>query len=104
LASTGASTLESAVPVVFEALHHGAGLDLSRIVELCSAAPARLLGLSERKGSLRVGADADVVLIDPHRRVIIQPSTFVSRSRSTPFEGMAMRGAVVAAAVQGELR
>lgn len=50
------------------------GLGLEEAVALASAAPARLLGLGDRKGALRPGADADVVLLDDRLRV---KATFV---------------------------
>ena len=56
----------------------GAGrLTLERWVEVCCTGPARAFGLSGRKGVLAVGADADVVIFDPEREVVL------SRSRTS---------------------
>jgi dihydropyrimidinase len=46
-------------------------LSLERWVEACCTAPARIFGLAGRKGALAVGADADVVIFDPEREVIL---------------------------------
>jgi dihydropyrimidinase len=76
--------------------HHGvrAGrISEERFVELTAAAPARHLGLWPRKGALRVGSDADVVVFDPERRVRIGVATHHMASDYSPYEGMEIVGA-----------
>ena len=64
--------------------------------------PARVLGLS--KGTLKVGADADVTIIDPEVRWTVRANEFKSRSRNTPFEGVELTGRAVRVIVDGEMR
>ena len=58
-----------------------------------SGNPAKILKLADR-GSLETGKEADVVLIDPDREYVIDPATFVSRGKNTPFGGYHARGCV----------
>jgi len=65
-----------------------------------SAGPARLFGLAN-KGTLKVGADADVTVIDPEAEWTVDPEHFASRGRSTPFTGLTLRGRVTETIVGG---
>ena len=64
-----------------------------RLVEACSAAPARIFGLRD-KGELRVGADADVVIYDPEAPGTIQASYLHAMAGYTPYEGWPVSGRV----------
>jgi dihydroorotase (multifunctional complex type) len=67
-------------------------LGLERVVELVAEAPARLYGLYPRKGSLEVGADADVVLVDPAAERTLDDGSVVSKAGWTPYAGRRVRG------------
>lgn len=68
------------------------GLSLARIVELASANPARAFGLFPRKGAITIGADADLVVIDPSREQVVSPGVLHSAQDFTPFAGMRITG------------
>ncbi|HYE89833.1 MAG TPA: dihydroorotase family protein, partial [Terriglobales bacterium] len=68
------------------------GLSLARIVELASANPARAFGLFPTKGAIAVGADADLVVIDPEREQVVSPAVLHSAQDFTPFAGLRLRG------------
>jgi len=61
-------------------------------VRLCAEAPARAFGLWPAKGSLRPGADADVVVWDPQRRQSLDAEALHMRVDHSPYEGMAVLG------------
>jgi dihydropyrimidinase len=61
-------------------------------VRLCAEAPARTFGLWPAKGSLRAGADADVVVWDPLRRHLLDAATLNMNVDHSPYEGMAVEG------------
>ena len=57
-----------------------------------SANPARAFGLYPRKGTIAVGSDADLVVLDPNREQIVTPETLHSAQDFTPFAGVRVRG------------
>jgi dihydropyrimidinase len=63
-----------------------------RWVEVCSAAPARMFGLSGRKGVVAPGADADIVVYDPHRRHVLSASTHHMNVDYSCYEGREVQG------------
>ncbi len=75
-------------------------IDLPRLIELLTVNPARLLRLD--RGTLSVGAPADVTLIDPGLEWTVRPGEFASRSRNTPFGGWQLKGRAVRTVVAGE--
>jgi dihydropyrimidinase len=78
-------------------IHHfgvGAGrISLNRMVDLLATQPAKLFGLYPRKGTVAVGADADLVVFDPERRETISASTHHSRCDYSLYEGTEVVGA-----------
>ncbi len=75
-------------------------IDLPRLIELLTVNPARLLKLD--RGTLSVGAAADVTLIDPGLEWTVEPEKFASRSRNTPFGGWRLKGRAVRTIVAGK--
>jgi dihydroorotase-like cyclic amidohydrolase len=68
------------------------GLRPARVAELAAANPARAFGLYPRKGTIAVGADADLALIDPDRERVVEPAVLLSAQDFTPFAGMRVTG------------
>jgi len=95
----GITGLETAVPLVFDRLVHTGRVTVRRAIELLSSNPARVLNLPG--GSLAVTAPADVVVLDPERRVRVDAARQRTRSRNTPFHGWELRGAVALTLVAG---
>ena len=97
--------LEHALPLYREALVDSGAIGWPRLVELMTLQPARLLGLdSMGLGTLRVGAPADVTVIDPDAAWSVDPASGRSKSRNTPFAGRALRGRAVHVFVDGDHR
>ena len=74
-------------------------LTLSQIVEKMSWNPAKILGIPA--GTLKLGADADVVLFDPTLEWVVNENALHGKSRNTPFKGMHLKGKVIATFLQG---
>jgi dihydroorotase-like cyclic amidohydrolase len=70
-------------------------------VELASAGPARVFGLYPKKGAIREGSDADLVVVDPDREGTIRAADMHSKCGWSAFDGMPVRGAVVHTLVRG---
>jgi dihydroorotase len=90
-AANGVVGLETAVPLLLDRLVRPGTVDLPTLVTRLSTAPARLLNLPG--GSLAPGAAADVTILDLERPWTVDPATFRSRSRNTPFAGATGTGA-----------
>ena len=76
-------------------------LDWPDLVRLLARNPAQLYGLWPRKGVLRPGADADVVLYDPEPESILTDEAIHMRAGYTPFQGMRVQGKVVSTLRRG---
>ena len=81
-----------------ELMYHGAvneeRLSLERWVEVCSTTPARMFGLFPRKGTIAVGADADIVIFDPKGKHVLSAATHHMRTDYSCYEGMQLSGGV----------
>ena len=91
--------LETAVPLSLDRLVHAGRIRLSRLVELLSVNPARILKVAG--GSLSEGVAADITIIAPDLKVRIEAAKLRSRSKNTPFDGWELRGGVAATLVGG---
>ncbi|MGE5188720.1 MAG: dihydroorotase [Gemmatimonadota bacterium] len=100
-ASNGIIGLETALPLCL-ALLAGGKVSPARLVELLSANPARILNL-KGKGSLGVGDDGDVTVIDPEAEWEVRAADLRSKSRNSPFLGWTMRGRAIATIRGGRL-
>lgn len=95
-AGSGIPGVELTGPLMWDRALSGA-VTLEDVVRWTSEAPARVFGLDDRKGSLRVGRDADFVLLDPTRTRRLEAAGFRTRSAGSlrHVEGRVVRGAIV---------
>jgi dihydroorotase len=100
-APMGVIGLETTVGVVFTALVHPGIITLSAAIERMSSNPAKILGIPG--GSLEVGKPADITIIDLDKKWVVDPDTFASKGRNTPFKGWRLRGKAYATIVKGEV-
>ena len=98
----GLPGLDTTLPRLLDAAHAGL-ITYERITEVYARTPARLYGLAPRKGSLEVGADGDVVLVDPNLRWTVRDEDVVSRAAWSPYSGRTFTGRAVATFVGGRL-
>ena len=98
-AHTGTPGIQDQLPLMLDAMRKEK-LTLDRVVDLTSAAPARIFGL-DKKGSLAPGSDADIVLVDLERSWTITNEAVQSKIGWTPYDGRAITGAVVRTLVRG---
>ena len=73
------------------------------LVALFSRNPARIFGLSPKKGSLEVGTDADIAIFDPAASGIISKASIRTAAGYSPYEGLAYRGAPVMTILRGQV-
>lgn len=91
-AANGIIGLETSLPLTLALVREGV-ISESRMVELMSVAPARILGVPG--GSLAVGDVADVTVIDPERQFTYTKEMIVSKSANSPFIGWKLQGKAV---------
>jgi dihydroorotase len=100
LAPFGIVGLETTVSLCLDRLVAAGVIGLARLIELLSTGPARVLNLPG--GTLAPGSVADVTLLDLAREVTVDPRSFQSKSRNTPFAGWKLRGAPAGTILGGQ--
>jgi dihydroorotase len=95
----GITGLETAVSLCFDRLVHAGVITVTRLIELLSVSPARILRVPG--GSLSEGAAADISILAPDLAVTVSAARMRSKSKNTPFDGWRLRGGVAATIVDG---
>jgi dihydropyrimidinase len=99
----GGPGIENRMQLIY---HHGVNagrLTLNRFVEVTATAPARILGMYPRKGTIAPGSDADLVLWDPNAEHTISAATHHMRVDYSMFEGFKVKGNAQQVYSRGEL-
>lgn len=97
----GISSLQIGLAAVWTGAH-AHGRTVRDVARWMSESPARLVGLSGKKGAIAVGCDADLVFWDPDAEHTIDAATLEHRHKITPYEGRTLRGAVMRTILRGE--
>jgi len=97
----GVIGLETAIGLALERLVHPGKIPLTRMVELFSTGPNRVLNL--QRGQLAVGAPADITILDLERNWTYDVNKSASKSRNSPFDGHTFRGGPAATVVSGRI-
>ena len=100
-AKSGVPGLELFLPLFHSEAVARRGLPLGLLTRMLSENPARRMGLWPRKGSLAVGADADAVVFDPHRRWRVDEAALLTPAGWTPYHGRDVVGAIERVIVRG---
>ncbi|MCK4583001.1 dihydroorotase family protein [Candidatus Bathyarchaeota archaeon] len=96
----GLPAVETMLPLLLTKVNEGV-LELGTLIDAASANPAKVMGQFPRKGCIRVGSDADLVLVDMKMQRVIRGEGLHGKTKWTPFEGWRTRGAPVATYVRG---
>ncbi len=99
----GVPGLATRLPILFSEGVGKGRISLEKFVQLTAANPARLFGLYPRKGAIAPGADADLVLWDPAKRVTITNDLLQQAIDYTPYEGLDVTGWPVMTLRRGEV-
>ena len=97
----GIPGLETTLPLLLTALKQGK-VTLLRLQEVLAEKPSKCFGLSS-KGFIRMGLDADLVVIDMKRSFVVNPDNFHTRAKYSPFTGWRLVGKAVKTFVKGHL-
>lgn len=101
--ANGMPGLETRLPLLFDAMVSKGRLGLHKFVELTATAPARLYNLAPRKGSIAIGADADIAIWDPERQVTLADAAMHDQTGYTPYAGRRLTGWPVTVLRRGEI-
>ena len=99
----GAPGMEERMTVLFSEGVMQGRISATRFVDLVSTTPARLFGLFPQKGDILPGSDADVVILDPEARYILQNNDLHGPSDYSLYEGMTLTGRIDAVYLRGVL-
>ena len=100
-AAFGISTLETALGQLMALVHSGA-IDLPLLIEKMTLAPARFLRRTDI-GTLKQGAPADITIIDPDTKWVVDTAQFASKGKNTPLQGATLKGHVHATLLEGQI-
>jgi len=100
--SPGISGIELAFSICYTNLVKTGKISLMKLSELMSFNPSQILGLN--KGLIRKGVKADLVLIDLSEQFIVNPSTFYSKGKNTPFSGKSLAGIIKTVIKEGIIK
>ena len=96
----GVPSIDIYMPLLLDLVADG-WLDLERLAGVTAARPARIFGLPT-KGSIEVGKDADLAIVDPTATTRVRAADLPCTAGWSPYEGRTLRGAVVETWSRGE--
>ncbi|MFQ5891598.1 MAG: dihydropyrimidinase [Candidatus Methanofastidiosia archaeon] len=99
----GAPGIETRIPLIYSEGVSKERFSINRFVELTSTNPAKLFGIFPEKGTIAVGSDADLVIFDPKKEVVLGAENLHQNVDYTPYEGMKVKGYPVKTIVSGNL-
>jgi dihydropyrimidinase len=88
----GMPGLETLMPLTYTHGVLGGRLSIEDMCRKLSTAPARIMGLGDRKGAIAVGMDADIAVIHPEKRMTVDPAAMETNADWSPFEGWDLAG------------
>ena len=98
-AETGASGIETLLPLSLE-LYHNGSVNLETIIKALTSSPAKILKIN--KGNLSIGNDADFCIVDIKKPWVVRKEKLISKSKNTPIEDKKLQGKVMNTFVNGE--
>lgn len=96
----GISGIETALSLSLRLVHEGI-ITLSQLVEKMAVAPSQILNVN--KGSLKIGSDADITIVDINKEWKVDSESFVSLGKNTPFDGWVLKGMPVITICNGKI-
>ncbi|MDH5361854.1 MAG: dihydroorotase [Aigarchaeota archaeon] len=100
---SGVPGIETMLPFLLSEGVNRSRISLQRLVTITSRAPATIFGLSHRKGAIRVGLDADLILVNLRKTKAVSTDELHSKVKRSPFEGMRLKGWPTTTLVRGRI-
>lgn len=99
----GIPGVEERIPLMFSEGVMKNRIDLQKMIEVCCVNPARIMGLTFSKGIIQPGYDADIVIMDPEKKVKLNRDMLHSRCEYTAYDGFELAGYPVMTISNGEI-
>ncbi len=101
-ATRGTVGLETSFAVGNTYLVRNKALTLNELISKMTYKPAKILGI--KKGTLNIGTDADIAIIDPNKKWVVNPDNFESKGKNSAFANKTLYGQIVHTLVNGEIK
>ena len=102
LAAFGISGFETAFGCLMSLVHSG-DVSLTQLISKLTCEPARVIGKTDELGTLKIGAPANMTILDPDQEWIVNSRDFASKGKNTPYDGYKFRGKVMATVANGKI-
>jgi dihydropyrimidinase len=99
----GAPGIETRIPLLFSEGVNKGRISVTKFAEVSATNPAKLVGLYPQKGTLAIGSDADIMIIDPEKEVTITQQGLHSNTDFTPYEGWKVKGYPITTISRGKI-
>ena len=98
-AATGASGVETLLPLALE-LYHNESIKLNKIIKALTCNPAKILKIN--KGNISIGNDADFCILDIYKPWVVKKENLISKSKNTSVEDRKLQGKITSTYIKGE--
>ena len=102
LAAFGISGFETAFGCLMKLVHQGA-ISLAQLISKLTCEPAKVIGRNDGLGTLKIGASANIAILNLEREWTVDSSKFASKGKNTPYDGETFRGKVLATIANGRI-
>ncbi|MBD7916410.1 dihydropyrimidinase [Clostridium sp. Sa3CUN1] len=99
----GAPGIEERIPLIFSEGVMKNRISINKFVEVCCTNPAKIFGMYPKKGTIQVGSDGDITIIDPNIEKILKAEELHSNVDYTPYEGIKVKGYPIYTILRGEI-
>ncbi|MBN1057473.1 dihydropyrimidinase [Clostridium botulinum] len=99
----GAPGIEERIPLIFSEGVMNGRISINKFVDLCCTKPAKIFGLYPKKGTIQVGSDGDIVIIDPQKEVTMSNSNLHSNVDYSAYEGIKVKGYPIMTISRGKI-
>lgn len=99
----GVPGVEERIPLIFSEGVMKNRISINKFVEVCCTNPAKIFGLYPKKGTIAVGSDADITIIDPNKEVVLTTDKLHSNVDYTDYEGFNLKGYPIFTILRGKV-
>ena len=99
----GVPGVEERIPLIFSEGVMKNRISINKFVEVCCTNPAKIFGLYPKKGTIAVGSDADITIIDPNKEVVLTTDKLHSNVDYTAYEGFNLKGYPIFTILRGKV-